>query len=279
MSVDHTISRFLASLGAGGTNESVDDVLKPCIKVETVLRNLWAKDRGNDALQNHYVGLVDVLGPDVPSDIRVTRRRHVKDEADLSAKHIFPLSDTTRRQDGEPSMVLNLEEFKNNWAIFSENSLSQLSDWNNVVVAGGSVLACLLPMDKEHKKTKRTLRKYFHGQAYSTSDVDVFLWGLNAEQVGACLTLLSYQHLILKTLHRPRRRLTRSMKQFETRYRGTLPVHVRNTPSRSIVRLFQQRTFLGPSVLILTSISSVPLPIRADRSPALSITSRNSGWV
>jgi hypothetical protein len=64
-----------------------------------------------------------------------------------------------------------------------EGSLAQL-DWSNVVVAGGSVLACLLPVPETYKESKRTLRKWFHSEAYPTSDVDLFLWGLTAEEVG-----------------------------------------------------------------------------------------------
>jgi hypothetical protein len=63
-----------------------------------------------------------------------------------------------------------------------EGSLSQL-DWSNVVVAGGSVLACLLPVPKGYLSSKRALRKWFHTTAYPASDVDLFVWGLGPEQV------------------------------------------------------------------------------------------------
>ncbi|KAF8179252.1 hypothetical protein K438DRAFT_1422905, partial [Mycena galopus ATCC 62051] len=46
----------------------------------------------------------------------------------------FPLSEVDRRQDGTPSMVSNINEFKRNWNIFTEESTA-LFDWNNVVVA------------------------------------------------------------------------------------------------------------------------------------------------
>src|SRR2546423_1787298 len=42
------------------------------------------------------------------------------------------------------SAIATQEEFIANFDIFTEGQLLQL-DWNNVFVAGGSVLACLLP--------------------------------------------------------------------------------------------------------------------------------------
>jgi hypothetical protein len=81
-------------------------------------------------------------------------------------------------------MADSLDDFKRNWAIFTEGSLSQLIDWSNVVAAGGSVLACLSPLPADAQASKRNLRKYYHSQAFPTSDVDLFLWGLTPEQVG-----------------------------------------------------------------------------------------------
>ncbi|EED80254.1 predicted protein [Postia placenta Mad-698-R] len=75
-------------------------------------------------------------------------------------------------------MVATLDEFKQNWALFTEGSLSQLTDWNNVVAAGGAVQACLSPVPASAKVSKRALRKHFHNTAYPTSDVDLFLYGL-----------------------------------------------------------------------------------------------------
>lgn len=95
----------------------------------------------------------------------------------------MPIQEDDRRKEGSPAMVADLEEFKKNWAIFTEGSLSQLIDWNNVVASGGSVLACLTPLENEHKTSKRAIRKFYHSNAYPTSDVDIFLWGLTAEQV------------------------------------------------------------------------------------------------
>ncbi|KIL59500.1 hypothetical protein M378DRAFT_200085 [Amanita muscaria Koide BX008] len=173
---------FLARVVALPKEPGVDlsTVLQPSIDDETELRRLFATDRNNVRLSDPYVGLVDTF--DAPPDIRTTRARLVKDEENLNAKHILPLTEKQRRKDGEPCMVANLEEFKRNWNIFTEGSLSQLVDWSNVIAAGGSVQACLAPLADEDKVSKRATRKYYHSAAYPSSDVDLFLWGLTPEQ-------------------------------------------------------------------------------------------------
>jgi hypothetical protein len=177
--IESFISRVVAL--PPGPGVALDAVLQPSIDEEVELRKLFAQDRQNTRLANPYVGLLDVFA--APDAIRTTRARVVEGETDLYAQHVMPLDDKDRRKEGAPSMVSDLEEFKKNWAIFTEGSLSQLLDWNNVVAAGGSVLACMTPLDEKDKTSKRAIRKFYHSNAYPTSDVDLFLWGLNAEQV------------------------------------------------------------------------------------------------
>ncbi|KAF8075783.1 ankyrin repeat protein [Lyophyllum atratum] len=163
-----------------GPGTSLDEALQPSLDDEAELRKLFAADKTNTRLNDPLVGLVDVFA--APADIRTTRSRVVKDDQDLSSKHIMPLSEVNRRGEGSPSMVHDLEEFQKNWSIFTEGSLSQLVDWNNVVAAGGAVLACLTPLSNAAKESKRAIRKYYHSVAYATSDIDLFLWGMDAEQ-------------------------------------------------------------------------------------------------
>jgi hypothetical protein len=165
-----------------GVPVSFDEALKPSLDDEAELRRLFATDVKNPRLNNPYVGLVDVF--DAPADIRTTRARVVQNEFDLSEKYLMPLTEAKRRKEGTPAMASSLEEFNQHWSIFSEGSLSLL-DWNNVVAAGGSVLACLLPVPDANKASKRTLRKYFHSTAFPTSDIDLFLYGLTPEQAEA----------------------------------------------------------------------------------------------
>ncbi|KAJ7499894.1 ankyrin repeat protein, partial [Mycena latifolia] len=169
-----------------GPGALLDPVLKPSLDDETELRRLFATNKAHPRLNSPYVGLVDVF--DAPADIRTTRARVVKDETDLSAQYVMPLSEINRRKEGSPSMVADIDEFKKNWGVFSEGSLSQLLDWNNVVAAGGAVLACLTPLSDAAKVSKRSMRKYYHSAAYPTSDVDLFLWGLTSEQAEVKIT-------------------------------------------------------------------------------------------
>ncbi|KAF7354601.1 Ankyrin repeat protein [Mycena sanguinolenta] len=169
-----------------GPGVPLDPVLEPSLEDETELRRLFATEKTHARLSNPLVGLVDVF--DAPVELRTTRARVVKDETDLSAKYVMPLSELNRRKEGTPSMVSDLDEFKKNWGVFSEGSLSQLLDWNNVVAAGGSVLACLTPLSDVAKVSKRSMRKYYHSAAYPTSDVDLFLWGLTPEQAEVKIT-------------------------------------------------------------------------------------------
>lgn len=174
----------IASL-PNGPGVNLDDILQPSLDDETELRRLLATDRSNARLSNLYVGLVDIF--EAPSDIRVTRARVIKDDQDLNAKYVVPLPEDKRRKEGEPSMVSDLDEFKSNWSVFSEGSLFQLTDWTNVIAAGGSVLACLAPLSDADKASKRAIRKHYHSVAYPTSDIDLFLWGLTLEQVSLYL--------------------------------------------------------------------------------------------
>jgi hypothetical protein len=88
-----------------------------------------------------------------------------------------------RRKEGSPAMIEKVEAFKKNWSVFTENSLSQLSDWSNVVAAGGSVQACLMPLPKAATASKRAMRKHYHERAFPLSDVDLFLYGLTPQEV------------------------------------------------------------------------------------------------
>lgn len=185
---------FLARIASlpKGPGVNLDRVLQPSLDHETELRRLLATDRSNTRLSNPYVGLVDVFA--ASSDIRITRARVIKDDQDLNAKYVMPLAEDKRRKEGEPCMVDDLDEFKRNWNIFSEGSLSQLADWSNVIASGGSVLACLAPLSDVDKASKRAIRKHYHSVGYPTSDIDLFLWGLTPEEASSLYALLMYQN-------------------------------------------------------------------------------------
>ncbi|KAJ7648214.1 hypothetical protein DFH06DRAFT_1050168, partial [Mycena polygramma] len=158
----------------------LDSILKPSLDDETELRCLFAVEKTHPRLQDPYVGLIDVF--EAPAAIRTTRARVVEDKDSHNSQYIMPLPASKRRKEGEPSLVSDLDEFKKNWSIFSEGSLSQLMNWDNVIVAGGAILACLAPLSEQARASKRAMRQYYHSAAYPSSDVDLFLWGLTPEQ-------------------------------------------------------------------------------------------------
>lgn len=92
----------------------------------------------------------------------------------------MPLEDKDRRHSGSPAIVQSLKEFQQNFAVFCESSLVDL-DWSNVVVAGSSVVTCMLPVPDGHRQSKRALRQYYHETVAPASDVDLFLYGLSEE--------------------------------------------------------------------------------------------------
>jgi len=202
-----------------GPGVSLDRVLQPSLDEEAELRKLFANDRQNARIANPYVGLVDIFT--APKAIRTTRARVVGGQEDSPSKYVMPIAEMNRREEGSPSVVDDLEQFKKNWAIFSEGTLVQLLDWDNVVAAGGSVLACLTPLDENQKATRRSIRKYYHSQVYSTSDIDLFLWGLTAEQVSSWVLRASDRRRGLTNGTRQKSRSSGSMKRFETRFLGT----------------------------------------------------------
>ncbi|KAG8894313.1 hypothetical protein FRC00_009125, partial [Tulasnella sp. 408] len=176
---------FLRRLGELPDIPGVDlgPAITPSLQDEAALRRLFATDRDNARLKDPYVGLVDVFGQNTDR-IKKIHARAIKDDDDLLKHHVMPLDATTRRKDGELSMAPSLEDFKLRWSVFSEGALSQLTNWNNVVAAGGSVLACLAPLPEHVAKqgSKREIRKYYHSEAYPASDVDLFLYDLTPEQ-------------------------------------------------------------------------------------------------
>ncbi|KAL5536837.1 hypothetical protein ACEPAF_660 [Sanghuangporus sanghuang] len=149
---------------------SLDPVLKPSVEKEAELRRLFAQDRKNYRLVNPYIGLVSVFEAPEEYNIRWTRTRAVKDEEDLCAKCVFSLPENRQQKDFEPC-----------------------TDWNNVVASGGSVLGCLLPLDDADKESRRTIRKFYHSSARPTSNIDLFLWGLDVEKAEAKMNQIFFE--------------------------------------------------------------------------------------
>ncbi|KAF8187448.1 hypothetical protein BJ912DRAFT_969815 [Pholiota molesta] len=149
---------------------AVEEALAPALRFETALRQHFVHNN----LSDPYIGLIDVF--DTPSHFRKSRPRTVDNAADLKAHYLFPLSDQHRRIVGSPSCVADMATFMKRWLLFTHGVLEQFSDWDNVVVGGGSVLAALVQTTAQ---TDNELCKLYFSNPYSSADVDIFLWGLS----------------------------------------------------------------------------------------------------
>lgn len=138
---------------------SLTELLGPYREFEAKLREIYAQERSNPILDDPHLNVLPLFTKDTPA-IRV-RARNLDDETqDQKDKYIMPLPADKRLPNGSPAVVESLKEFRHNFGVFSESSLSEM-DWSNVVAAGSSVVNCLLPVPPEYKKSKRALRQYY----------------------------------------------------------------------------------------------------------------------
>lgn len=101
---------------------------------------------------------------------------------------MFPLRRALYRANGTPCMVNNLASFEENLRIFAHGALVDISNWDNMVITGGSVVACLCgpPLRAEGAEwTALEINSFYQSEKlYRTSDIDIFLYALTTEQVG-----------------------------------------------------------------------------------------------
>ncbi|KAI0111527.1 ankyrin [Daldinia grandis] len=158
----------------------IKEMMEPYRKFEAKLREVYAQERNNPALDDPYLNVLPLFTKDTPN-IK-TRARNLEAESPIEKeKYIMTLPDDKRRPNGSPAVVASLKEFRHNFGIFSESSLAEM-DWSNVVAAGSSVVNCLLPVPNRFNHSKRALREYYHQKFCPASDVDLFLYGLNEQQ-------------------------------------------------------------------------------------------------
>ncbi|KAG9287132.1 hypothetical protein G9A89_001026 [Geosiphon pyriformis] len=141
---------------------------------EAQFRSLFATNPKHPSLKNPYVNLINVYENE--SLWKSDSERNSEGHETI----IMALTDKTRLKAGEWAIEHGgNERFLRNWKLYTEGSLNGL-DWNNVFAAGGAVLSCLLPIPKQYSSTRKT-REYYHEKAYASSDIDLFIYGLNEE--------------------------------------------------------------------------------------------------
>ncbi|RYP54832.1 hypothetical protein DL768_000396 [Monosporascus sp. mg162] len=156
------------------------ELMEPYRKFEAQLREVYAQDRSNPILDDPYINVLPLFTTDAP-EIKTRARDLDKETQEEKGKYIMALPSDKRRANGSPAVVSTLKEFRHNFSVFSESSLSDM-DWSNVVAAGSSVVNTLLPVPDKYRRSKRALRQYYHEMFCPASDVDLFLYGLTEDQ-------------------------------------------------------------------------------------------------
>jgi hypothetical protein len=177
------IRRVSALQNASSASESLtslEDILKIIVSDEVALRTAIANFNANEQRMNLTSGLVALF--EAPIALRTIYTLPTPHYDAHFTETMFTLPSSVRRSPGAASTVTTMAAFTSNWSTFSEGIFSPPS-WNNIVVAGGAITACLLPVEAAHTQTRGTLRDYFHKNAFPDSDIDVFIFGLSEEEV------------------------------------------------------------------------------------------------
>lgn len=162
-------------------NTAISDMVKPYNDFDVAARNLFAQDPFHPAVKDNYANIVPLYNAAGSTNVRVRARELTSETPDQQSKYILPLSESMRRPSGSPAVVPTLDEFQNNFTLFTEGALADI-DWSNVVAAGSAVVTPLLPVPEKYRKSKRGLRQYYHEEFAPASDVDLFLYGLTEAQ-------------------------------------------------------------------------------------------------
>ncbi|KAL8671281.1 MAG: hypothetical protein Q9168_004221 [Polycauliona sp. 1 TL-2023] len=171
-------NRFVSHIN-GKDGHHVLEAVKPYNAYEAKLREGYAQHPSHPSLQDPNVNAVPLFTQH--HDVLRISKRDIDDTTHHHHHHIIPLSDKARKPAGTPATVASFQDFKKNFNLFSESSLADL-DWSNVVAAGSSVVTSLLPVPEKHNNSKKSLREYYHQQLAPSSDVDLFIWGLDEAQ-------------------------------------------------------------------------------------------------
>ncbi|CAG8533706.1 4216_t:CDS:10 [Dentiscutata erythropus] len=141
------------------------------------LLNLFENSPDDPLLKKPYLDLFSVYKNE---DIWGAKPRQVGKDPHEDSLYIMPLPEEKRRKNGQLSICKGgIEAFKRNWKLFTEGSLDGL-DWNNTIVSGGSVLACLLPLPARDQNNLYKIRKNYT-EVFASSDIDIHFYGIDEE--------------------------------------------------------------------------------------------------
>ena len=135
-------------------NTSMLDLLEPYKQYDAELRKAFAQQPEHPMTKQPNVAPI-FAGHE--HEVKVRARSPENESQKEKDCYIMPLKDEDRRPDGSLAIVSSLREFQDNFAIFTEGSLSDM-DWSNVVVAGSAVVTSLLAVPEKYAVSKRALR-------------------------------------------------------------------------------------------------------------------------
>ncbi|KAF8869971.1 hypothetical protein CPB84DRAFT_1754730 [Gymnopilus junonius] len=184
-SIAHAVKTFIQDITILPINKPIDNILENALVAEHEIRLLFGSDLYNPQLQDLYLGLIDIFSLH-PATRRTHSRNVQPNTPEYSNNYIFPVIVPSRRLDLMPSTVFSIEVFRRHWDVFTHGALSKMKekDWENVVAAGGSILACLMaPYPKVD--SAKSLNEYYQSAVYGSCDIDLFLWGLSTKQAEA----------------------------------------------------------------------------------------------
>ncbi|KAK8798793.1 hypothetical protein WA158_007877 [Blastocystis sp. Blastoise] len=170
-----SIERYIEKYNEIHDYKDDQELRELCKNDENGYRQVFAKKnllQDTSLIHSKHVYLIPVF------DHTDIFKYHGEYEEEKNIPKVFPLEKHKQIND---IIIVNKNEFEQNWRIFTEGLFSLLN-WHNIFIAGGSILACLLCPPSKATKNFITLRKYYHEDVYPNSDIDLFIYGLNEEQ-------------------------------------------------------------------------------------------------
>ncbi|KAK8234423.1 ankyrin repeat protein [Phyllosticta capitalensis] len=158
----------------------LSELLAPYQQYDSKIREVFAQEPTNPLLADNLLNVLPIFAGH-EKDLKVRARNPLTESDEEKDKFLMPLDDDQRKPNGAPAVVQSFEDFKTNFNLFSESSLTEM-DWSNVVAAGSSVVTSLLPVPEQYANSKRALRHYYHDVIAPASDVDLFIYGLDEAQ-------------------------------------------------------------------------------------------------
>ncbi|CAM9117852.1 unnamed protein product [Scytosiphon promiscuus] len=153
---------FLRASAAAVSGASVEEAVAATGKSEGEGGEEGAPQLVSPLVLHPHLGLMDVL------ENHTCFTYQARDAEEEATPRLFDFNHS--RSSGRA--VVSRDEFFQQFNVFTEGQLTFM-DWNNVVAAGGSVLAAT------HPPPPGPLRDFYHTLAYRSSDVDLFLYGLD----------------------------------------------------------------------------------------------------